>query len=94
MISRCKVAAQIPLHENAIGELREMIAHPQRIGVWFGYPCGTFSPAGRHDGGPPPLRGTNGKDIMGRPHLVGKELARVTSANKPPVQNARARETL
>ena len=59
-----------------------MIAHPQCIGVWFGYPCGTFSSARRHDGGPPPLRGNNGKDIMGLPHLEGKELARVKSANK------------
>jgi len=51
-------------------------------GVWFGYPCGTFSSARRYDGGPLPLRGTNPKDIWGLPHLVGKERARVDSANK------------
>ena len=70
------------LHANVLKELRDMIAHPMCRGVWFGYPCGTFSSARRHDGGPPPLRGTNGKDIWGLPHLVGKERARVNSANK------------
>ena len=44
------------LHANVFRELREMIAHLQCIGVWFGYPCGTSSLARRHDGGPPPLR--------------------------------------
>ena len=51
-------------------------------GIWFGYPCGTFSSARRDDGGPLALRGTNPKDVWGLPHLVGKEPARVNSANK------------
>ena len=70
------------LHANVLKELRELIAHPMCRGVWFGYPCGTFSSARRHDGGPPPLRGTNSKDIWGLPELQGKERARVNSANK------------
>ena len=70
------------LHANVLRELKSLIAHPQCRGVWFGYPCGTFSSARRNDGGPPPLRGTNSKDIWGLPHLVGKERARVDSANK------------
>ena len=50
--------------------------------MWFGFPCGTFSAARRHgDGGPPPLRGINPKDINGLPGLQGKDLARVQSAN-------------
>ena len=36
----------------------------------------------RNDGGPPPLRGTNSKDIWGLPHLSGRERDRVRSANK------------
>jgi len=70
------------LHANVLHELKAMIAHPMCRGIWFGFPCGTFSSARRNDGGPPPLRGTNHKDIWGLPHLVGKERARVDSANK------------
>ena len=77
-----KGASKTLLHANAPKELLELIAHPQCIGVWFGVPCGTFSSARLNDGGPPPLRGTNGKDIDGLPHLVGKERAGVNSANK------------
>jgi len=70
------------LHANVLHELRSLIAHPMCRGVWFGFPCGTFSSARRNDGGPGPLRGTNPKDIWGLPHLEGKERARVNSANK------------
>ena len=70
------------LHANVLKELRALIQHPLCRGVWFGYPCGTFSSARRYDGGPLPLRGTNSKDIWGLPHLEGKERARVDSANK------------
>ena len=70
------------LHANVLHELRALIAHPQCRGIWFGYPCGTFSSARRNDGGPGALRGTNSKDIWGLPHLVGKERGRVDSANK------------
>ena len=51
------------LHANVLHELKALIAHPLCKGVWFGYPYGTFSSARRDDGGPPPLRGTNPKDI-------------------------------
>jgi hypothetical protein len=50
--------------------------------VWFGYPCGTFSSARRFDGGPPPLRGTNSKDVWGLSDIAGEERARINSANK------------
>ena len=70
------------LHNKVLHELRALIAHPLCRGVWFGYPCGTFSSARRHDGGPKPLRGTNSKEIWGLPHIKGKERARVDSANK------------
>ena len=70
------------LHANVLHELKALIAHPMCRGIWFGYPCGTFSSARRNDGGPKPLRGTNPKDIWGLPHLVGKERGRVDSANK------------
>lgn len=59
-----------------------MISHPQCRGVWFGFPCGTFSSARHSDGSPPPLRGSNRKDIWGLPNLKCKERARVDSANK------------
>ena len=70
------------LHPKVLMELRALISHPQCRGVWFGYPCGTFSSARRFDGGPPPLRGTNSKDIWGLPGITWKERARVNSANK------------
>ena len=70
------------LHAHVLTELKGLIAHPQCKGVWFGYPCGAFRSARRHDGGPPPLRGTNPKDIGGLPHLAGRELARARNANK------------
>jgi hypothetical protein len=70
------------LHSKTLHELKALIAHPMCRGVWYGFPCGTFSSARRHDGGPMPLRGTNSKDIWGLPHLEGKERARVNSANK------------
>ena len=70
------------LHANVLHELRSLIAHPMCRGIWFGYPCGTFSSARRNDGGPKALRGTNSKDIWGLPHLQGKERGRVDSANK------------
>ena len=70
------------LKNKVLHEIMELIKNPNCVGVWFGFPCGTFSSARRHDGGPPPLRGHNSKDIWGLPHLVGKELARVRSANK------------
>jgi len=68
-------------HPSVLRELTELIRHPLCRGIWFGFPCGTFSSARRNDGGPPPLRGTNSKDIYGLPGLSGKELARVRSAN-------------
>ena len=63
-------------------ELRDLIQDPNCIGVWFGFPCGTFSSARRNDGGPPPLRGITSEDIWGLPHLTGRERDRVRSANK------------
>ena len=70
------------LKKNVLSELRSLIESPYCLGVWFGFPCGTFSSARRNDGGPPPLRGTNSKDIWGLPHLTGRERDRVRSANK------------
>ena len=70
------------LHAATLHKLKEHIAHPMCRGIWFGFPCGTFSSARRNDGGPKALRGTNPKDIWGLPHLEGKERARVNSANK------------
>ena len=70
------------LHAKVLHELRALIAHPMCRGIWFGFPCGTFSSARRYDGGPRPLRGTNPKDIWGLPYLMGKERARFQSANK------------
>ena len=65
------------LKKNVLSELRSLIESPYCLGVWFGFPCGTFSSARRNDGGPPPLRGTNCKDIWGLPHLTGRERDRV-----------------
>ena len=70
------------LSTKTFEEIRRLISHPQCVGVWFGFPCGTFSSARRYGGGPPPLRGTNSKDIWGLPHLQGVEEERVRSANK------------
>ena len=70
------------LKKNVLKELTDLIMDPFCMGIWFGFPCGTFSSARRNDGGPPPLRGINSKDIWGLPHLEGKEKARVQSANK------------
>ena len=64
-------------HASVLRGLAELIRHPLCKRVWFGFPCGTFSSARRHDGGLPPLRGTNSKDIYGLPGLSGRELARV-----------------
>ena len=44
------------LHANVLHELKALIAHPMCQGIWFGFPCGTFSSARRYDGGPRPLR--------------------------------------
>ena len=60
------------LHANVLHELRSLIAHPMCRGVWFGFPCGTFSSARRNDGGPGPLRGTNPKDTWGFATLGGQ----------------------
>ena len=70
------------LKKNVLAELRSLIQRPYCVGIWFGFPCGTFSSARRNDGGPPPLRGTNSKDIWGLPQLTGRERDRVRSANK------------
>ena len=70
------------LHASVLHELKALIAHPMCRGIWFGFPCGTFSSARRNDGCPHALRGTNSKDIWGLPHLAGKERARCQSANK------------
>ena len=40
------------LHANVLHELRALVAHPMCRGIWFGFPCGTFSSARRNDGGP------------------------------------------
>ena len=70
------------LTKKVLHEIVGLINDPNCIGVWFGFPCGTFSSARRNDGGPPPLRGVNSKDIWGFPHLRGRERDRVRSANK------------
>ena len=70
------------LDKKVFAKLKAYIDNPNCRGVWFGFPCGTFSSARRHDGGPPPLRGFNSKDINGLPGLKGKDLARVQSANR------------
>ncbi len=44
-------------------EVKELLQDPNCGGIWFGFPCGTVSSAGQYDGGPPPLRGNNPKDI-------------------------------
>ena len=70
------------LKKQVFAKLLALINHPMCQGVWFGFPCGTFSAARRHDGGPPPLRGENSKDIWGLPGLQGRDKIRVQAANK------------
>ena len=70
------------LKKQVFAKLQALINHPMCLGVWFGFPCGTFSAARRHDGGPPPLRGENSKDIWGLPGLQGRDKIRVQAANK------------
>ena len=62
-------------------EVMELARHPDCLGVWFGFPCGTFSAARRYDGGPPPLRGHAGKSIWGLDTLTGTDRVRVNKAN-------------
>ena len=50
--------------------------------AWWAVPCNTWSSARKHDGGPPPLRGHNPKDIDGLPGLAGRDLDRVLCANR------------
>ena len=68
--------------KDIFAKLLAWINHPLCLGMWFGFPCGTFSAARRHDGGPPPLRGHGPKDIWGLPEVTGINLQRVRSANK------------
>ena len=42
------------LKKQVYREVMDLARRPECIGVWFGFPCGTFSAARRHDGGPPP----------------------------------------
>ncbi len=82
-IDLCKQGGSLNLlRKSVMKQVKELIDDPRCIGVWFGFPCGTFSSARRDDGGPPPLRGTNSKDIWGYSYFEGKEAARVQSANK------------
>jgi len=59
------------LTKKVYKEVMDLIADPNCIGVWFGFPCATFSSARRHDGCPPPLRGFNSKDNWGLPGIKG-----------------------
>ena len=70
------------LDAKVLNEVKALLKDPNCVGIWFGFPCGTFSSARRYDGGPPPLRGNNTKDIWGFPHLEGTERNRVKAANK------------
>ena len=69
------------LDAKVLREVKDLLEDPNCIGIWFGFPCGTFSSASRVDGGPPPLRGTNSKGMWGHPHLHGTEKDRVKAAN-------------
>ena len=61
------------LKKGVFAWIMDLARHPDCLGVWFGFPCGTFSSARRWDGGPPPLRGHAGKDIWGFPNLEGTD---------------------
>ena len=63
--------------------IKALIESGNSIGVWFGFPCGTFSSARRHDGkGAPPLRGNCPRTLKGLPNRKPKARAGVLSANK------------
>ena len=44
-------------NKNTNREVMELARHPDCLGVWFGFPRGTFSVARRYDGGPRQGRG-------------------------------------
>ena len=54
--------------------LYRLIRHPDCLGVWYGFPCGTFSRARRGSAGMPgALRGEEGRDLYGLPGLSEKD---------------------
>ena len=63
--------------------LYRLIRHRGCLGVWFGFPCGTFSRARRGSAGMPgALRGEEGKELYGLPGLSEKDQLKVDVANK------------
>ena len=70
------------LKKSTFRWVMDLAQHPDCIGMWFGYPCGTFSSARRGGKkGPPPLRGHDAKTIWGFPWLEGTDEIRVGKAN-------------
>ena len=62
--------------------LFRLIRHPGCLGVWFGFPCGTFSRARRGRAGMPgALRGEEGSELYGLPGLSEKDQLKVDVAN-------------
>lgn len=60
-----------------------LLRHKDCIGIWFGYPCGTFSRARRGKAGMPgALRGEEGRDLYGLPGLNEKDQLKVDVANQ------------
>ena len=62
--------------------LYRLIRHQGCLGVWWGYPCGTFSRARRGKKGMPgALRGEEGRFLYGLPGLNEKDQLKVQVAN-------------
>ena len=62
--------------------LYRLIRHPDCLGVWYGYPCGTFSRARRGSAGMPgALRGEEGRALYGLPGLNERDRLKVEVAN-------------
>ena len=71
------------MNKDTRRRIKELISSGKCLGVWFGFPCGTFSRARRHDGkGTPPLRGNCPRTLKGLPGLKPSQRKRVLSANK------------
>ena len=63
--------------------LFRLIRHERCLGIWFGFPCGTFSRARRGKAGMPgALRGEEGRALYGLPNLSEKDALKVKIANE------------
>ena len=83
MISNSMQLAICLIQMYVLQRIYSHVASGKCLGVWCALPCGTLSRARRTGGvGPGPLRGESGRDLWGLPHISGRDLARVRSANK------------